>query len=90
MLFTSALIKVLAKVFDAIVAPAVVEAVAAAIKIPDNGAKINGLRFKVSIKLIISVCKCEFDIIPESVPVPISRAQTPITFEKPYAEYSLI
>lgn len=82
-LFTLAATRVSAKVFDAMVDPAVVEAVAAAISSPESGARMNGSRFRASIIDIISVCRWEFEMIPESVPVPISRAHTPITLENP-------
>ena len=87
--FTPDSINELAKVFEAMVDPAVVDAVAAAIRIPENGARIKAGRLRLSISPNISVCRLEFWMIPDRVPVPISRAHTPITLLKPKAEYSV-
>ena len=80
-----ALIRVSANVCDAIVAPDVVDAVAAAISIPDTGANTNVGIFNISRRLIISYCNADAFMIPASVPVPIRRIDTPTTLLKPYS-----
>ena len=78
-----------ANVADAIVAPAVVDAVAADINIPDIGANKNaGICIASSIDIVV-VCNVEAFIIPATVPVPIKSIATGIIFESPNVIYSL-
>ena len=72
------------------VEPAVVEAVAPAIRIPDKGASTKAGIFIASNKLMTSYCKAEALMIPAIVPVPINSTETPITLLKPNSIYSLV
>ena len=76
-------IKVSANVCEAMVAPEVVDAVAAAIRIPDTGANTNVGRFINSSKFIISYCNANDFMIPAIVPVPIRSIDTPTTLLNP-------
>ena len=78
-----------ANVADAIVAPAVVDAVAADINIPDIGANKNaGICIAFNIDIVV-VCNVEAFIIPATVPVPIKSIATGIILESPNVIYSL-
>ena len=72
------------------VEPAVVEAVAAPIKIPESGAKTKAGMFIASRRAIISTCSAEALIIPAMVPVPIKRIDTPITLLRPNSVNSTV
>ena len=63
-----------ANVCAATVAPAVVDAVAAAIRIPDSGASTNAGMFIASRMLVTSYCRADALMIPAIVPVPIRDA----------------
>ena len=78
-----------ANVADAIVAPDVVDAVAADINIPDIGANVNAGIFIASSIDIVVACNVEAFIIPATVPVPIKSIATGIIFEIPNVIYSL-
>ena len=65
------------------VAPAVVDAVAPAIRIPAIGARINAGIFIISNREITSYCKADALMIPAIVPVPIRRIDTPATLLRP-------
>ena len=76
-------IRVPAKVWEAMVAPAVVEAVAPAIRIPARGASTKAGMFRASSRSIMSYCRAEALMTPAMVPVPISRMDTPTTLDRP-------
>ena len=76
-----------AKVCDATVEPAVVEAVAAAIKIPETGASRNVGRFIIWSQPSTSEGREEALIMPAMAPVPNNRMETPITLFNPNSAY---
>ncbi len=78
------------KVCEAIVAPAVVEAVAPAIKKPETGASAIVGRCRAPSNAIISWLSPESLTMPAMVPVPIRRMETPITFERPNSELATV
>ena len=80
---TPAAVNVDENVCAAIVEPAVVDAVAPAIKIPESGARMNAGMFIAVNALIMSYCKLEALMIPAIVPVPINKMDTPITLLMP-------
>lgn len=67
----------------ATVAPAVVEAVAPAIRIPAMGARRNAGMLKKFRADTTSACSEDALIIPAIVPVPRRRMETPVTLERP-------
>ena len=78
-----------AKVWAATVAPAVVEAVAAAMRIPERGASTKAGMFMASSTVVTSYCRADALIMPAIVPVPISRMETPMTLLRPNSVYSM-
>ena len=76
-------ISVPANVCAPIVAPAVVEAVAPAIRIPAIGASKNAGIFAIFKICTTSYCNAEALMIPAIVPVPINSTDTPTTLPSP-------
>lgn len=77
------------KVDDAIVAPAVDDAVANDISMPEIGANKNCGIFKNCRILIVLCCNSDICIIPAIVPVPSNNIHTPCILDNPKAKYSL-
>ena len=75
--------RVEANVWEAMVVPAVVEAVAPAIRMPAMGASTKAGIFIASSRLITLACREDAWMTPDRVPVPINRTATPMTLLRP-------
>ena len=71
------------KIWLARVVPAVAEAVAAPISIPEMGASMKPGRPRVSMKEMITSFNPELEMMPDRAPVPTSSMATPLILARP-------